>query len=665
MTKHISIVDIKDLVDLNKKQPIDSAPIPENEGGGRDMAMVRSMLEYARPRPQSNLTAVEIKPATRRTKISLVIMPKWAIFFAPYGLARITSVTRAAGYATSTHDFNVETYRRLEKILPSEESPYHGHGSSDFLWLDGMYERRVEPYIKSMLEEYLDRILADEPDVVGFTMYYTNDKPTRWMAQQIKERAPNIVLIAGGSQMQWTKHLEDPYPEMDYIVRGEGEEIILDLLEKIESGNRPGHKLLVADKSKRIDLDQLPFPDYSDMDLDSYAIPNAISSELSRGCVAKCVYCPETLFWKYRSRQAMPILEEVEHQYNTYGTNVFWFLDSLVNGNINELRAFALGVVERNLDIKWQGYARCDSRMDYEYLQDLVNGGCTRLDYGIESGSQRVLDAMKKNVQVETIEKNMRDGAKAGIRHFTQWMTCFANERANDIAHSMTLAWRIQTYNLDDMARGTMNVGINEIDEKRDQYGLDHRHLFGQWTSKDFDLTKIHRLIRFKTFNIFISQMPHYSPRDWGRPPGLDQTYSIKYDQPIRPQDLENYLDLSYEDFDYEIIKSPALDWTFSRTLVNEVWPLIRTLWRSRKKTGMEISLTFDPHWDMEHFGPRLAEGLTANYYFKIDDQGHWKSQCCFQFRPDAGNIFHPWSPNPGERTDFNIDLDWQGEGVW
>ena len=667
MARIIPIQSGQDLLNLNKVQPI--APEPEiPTGNQRDMNMVKSMLQYARPRPQANLVKVEVKPVTRRVRLGLVLMPKWAIFFAPYGIARLAALTRSAGYDTSVFDFNIETYHRFRDIItdPSQD-PYHGHGATDFMWLGDMYEERVFPLIEPLLNEYLERIVAKQPDVVGFSMYYTNVGPTLWMARELRRRLPNAVLIAGGSQMQWVRYYtDDPYPEFDFKIRGEGEQLLLNLLQDIENGTLPQDKILVADQHQRIDLDQLPFPDYSDLDLAQYYLPNAISSELSRGCVAKCAFCPETLFWKYRGRQAVPILDEVEHQYHTYGTNVFWFIDSLVNGNINELRAFALGVVERNLDIRWQGYARCDQRMDAEYLSDLARSGCVRLDYGIESGSQPVLDAMKKNIRVDIVERNMRDGARVGIKHFTQWMTCFANERPNDIAKSMTLAWRIQNFNLDDMARGTMNIGINDIESNKDKYDIDDRCLFGEWTTKDFDLTKVHRLIRFKTFNIFIEQMPIYSAKDHSKIWGLNDTYSIDYGQDLNEESALQALDLPYEDFDYQIIKHPSLDCVFSQTVVNEVWPCIRTLWRSRGRSQMHAVITFDPEWDRSHFGNALASDLAARYEFLIDSSGQWTGNCSFRFVTPPGNIFGPWwQAHPGERTNFDIDLCWQGQGHW
>ena len=67
------------------------------------------------------------------------------------------------------------------------------------------------------------------------------------------------------------------------------------------------------------------------------------------------------------------------------------------NGNLKELKEFAQGVIDRELDIKWQGYARCDGRMDYEYLKLLKDSGCHSLSFGAESASDKVLKDINNN----------------------------------------------------------------------------------------------------------------------------------------------------------------------------------------------------------------------------------------------------------------------------
>ena len=89
------------------------------------------------------------------------------------------------------------------------------------------------------------------------------------------------------------------------------------------------------------------------------------------------------------------MLAEIETLYYEKGTDIVWFIDSLVNGNLNELRAFCKGIIAKGMKIHWTGYARCDGRMDLAFYQDLADSGCHMLNYGIESGSQAVLDRRK------------------------------------------------------------------------------------------------------------------------------------------------------------------------------------------------------------------------------------------------------------------------------
>ena len=624
------------------------------------LATAKGMLKYAMPAAQKNLSTVKIEKITRRTHIALILMPKWAVFFAPYNIARLAAVTRAAGYQTSVFDWNVDTWHKLKKVLP--EDPYEGHGSRDYLWLDDMYKRRLQAHVEPILEEYLAKIIDLKPDAVGFSLYYTNIFPTLWLARKIREHLPDVKIIAGGSHIQWNP---EPFPEFDHVVKGEGEELLLQMLDDIENNIPLTEYQYNADKTKRINLDQLPFPDYSDLDVNAYMIPNAISSELSRGCVAKCTFCQETHYWKYRSRQAPFILEEVEHQYKTYGTNVFWFIDSLVNGNINELRAFALGVVERGLKIKWEGYARCDERMDLDYYKDLAASGCMALNYGIESGSQRVLDAMRKNVTIAEVEKNLRNGASVGIEAQTNWMLCYLNEEAVDFAKTMTLAWRIQSYRLTSMARGTMNIGPGRIDDDREFYNVHPKYFCMSWATKDLSNTKIHRLIRFKSFNIFVEQMPAYGQWDSDKSGRLKTQYQVNYNnQNVQSSNITDYLDMPYEDFDYEIIKDPSLDCTFMKTVVNEPWALIRSLWRSRGKQGMEFFVKFDPEWDLNEYGNRLADNFSATYNFKIDDAGNWNADVTVKFVCPE-NPHAPWWPEEGVRSNYSINLTWADSGLW
>ena len=183
------------------------------------------------------------------------------------------------------------------------------------------------------------------------------------MCQELKRRNPNLKIAVGGSNVQQAWFNRQPY--YDYVVSGEGEQNILKILDEVENGvTHSETQYLTQPEDERINLNGLPMPDYESIDFSQYLIPNGVNSEISRGCTAKCTFCEETHFWKYRQRQAVDLVTEVEWLYYNKGTDVIWFIDSLINGNPKELRAFALALKTKGLNVKFTGYARCDGRMD-------------------------------------------------------------------------------------------------------------------------------------------------------------------------------------------------------------------------------------------------------------------------------------------------------------
>ena len=102
----------------------------EEVGNSKDWAMVKSMESFARTAPQKNLTTVDIIPATRSTKLVMVLLPEWGTYFPPYNMARLVSVARSAGYSVSAFDLNIECYNEIRSKM--EFDPWDP--SREFLW---------------------------------------------------------------------------------------------------------------------------------------------------------------------------------------------------------------------------------------------------------------------------------------------------------------------------------------------------------------------------------------------------------------------------------------------------------------------------------------------------------------------------------------------------
>jgi len=637
---------------------VDSSAPVVSAADEKYQVMAETMRVMARTQPQKNLTPVHIDFATKKTSVVFVLMPPWGKFFPPYNIARLSAITRAAGYNTAVFDINIKSYLHFKNNKLVDYDPWEY--SREAMWANQQYDTDLRPHIEPLFQEYVEKIVSLNPDVIGFSLYYTNEQCATWMAMELKRRLPNTVILAGGPQAQ--KSYFHPIDEFDHIVQGEGEALLLEILDRVEHGQPIGDRYIKQPSGQRIDLDSLPFPDYSDYDLNDYVIPNGISAELSRGCVAKCTFCSETLFWKFRGRLSGNILDEIEHQYKTYNIDVVWFIDSLVNGNLKELRAFAQGVVDRDLKISWQGYSRCDDRMDLDYYRDLKASGCFSLCYGIESGNQRVLDAMKKNIKVAEIEQNLRDTAVVGIKSDLNWLIGFPNEDPSAFADTMTLMWRMRNFNLNWVSSGlTMmkdpetDVGINYH-----KYNILEESFLNTWLTSKLDNTCIHRKIRMKTFELFLLEI-NVEPvvqktfkKSFFRT-SLSNTYHVKYES-------DTLNEIEYEQFDYDIIK-PEIN-MLADSVVNEIWPVLRLLWRTRG--AYETVITFDPESDGQDYGHRLDCDYTATHKFKIDNNGNWTAD--FEYKLVLPE--NPWDPGPAPVSmlpwvDHSFEHRYFGTGCW
>lgn len=610
--------------------------------------MLGKLAELSKGQPQKNLSQVIINNVTRKKRVAMILAPFWSVHIAPYAIARLVALAKHAGFASCAYDLNVICHHAAKEFW----SPY-----LDWKWDQDVYWTDIHPVIEPILLEQIEKIVEFRPDVAGLSLYYTNENCASWVIKELRKRLPGIKILGGGSQAV-QNHVR--YTDLfDHIVSGEGEILFLQLLENIESGSEPMPKMLFHPKSQRIDLDSMPWPDYSDLPLDLYELGTAVGSEISRGCIAKCQFCSETTFWRYRGRLATNIVDEIEYQYRTFNVRAVWFIDSLVNGNLKELRAFALGVVAKGMhDLQWVGYCRCDARMDLEYFRDLKNSGCMYLSFGIESGSQKVLNLMKKNVKVEAVEQNLKDLTEVNIGALTNWFVGFPGEQPIDVAHTFTLIWRTRLTNV--INYGVQNCYVLDdtpLYHERDKFGICTTHFGGQWVTKDYQNTVLHRLVRLKCVNIILNHMRRGTDKHKLERPGVENHYDLKYEN----HDPKTFIPYDH-DFDYDILQldiNPV-----ANSLVNEIWPLFRILWLALG--SFEITVNFDHDVDKSEWGyTRMPtdESLTkmnASIYFNISPDGDFVSRHCYDVvAPSAEENYH------ANNLDYSFHLDREFTGKW
>ena len=608
----------------------------------RHQSMMDAIAPFAKPHVQKNLTPVYVDYKTRETKMVLVLCPEWSPYMPPFSLARLSGVAKTAGYETTVMDLNVKAYNAFrDDWWPNKKIPFRlWDPSASWHWLGDTYMKDIHPVLEPILSEAIEEIVKLEPDVVGFTVYYISEEPTKWMCQELKRRLPNVKIAVGGPNVHKSWFNIEPY--YDYVVVGEGEQNLLVLLDEIEEKKEVEYpRILSQPEQERININGLPMPDYESIDFSLYEVPNGVNSEISRGCTAKCTFCEETHFWKYRQRQAVDLITEVEWLYYNKGTDIIWFIDSLINGNVKELRAFALACKAKDLKVRWTGYARCDGRMDLEYLQDLADGGCIMFNFGCESGSQKVLDDMHKGVTVQEMEQNFIDCKKVGIWCATNWIVAFPTEDYQDYSDTMTFMWRMRNNNVNNMGLG-VGFGLGPetiVGQNPHAYNVSYHKYQNHWISQDFKMGGPHVMTRVKCIHMWLDMFKNCTdvPISYPIRTALaERHYDIKLNHPVMQKEM------SYENFDYDIIPPVDPNNPFANALVNEMWPFFRNLWRARG--GYTAEVRFHPDLDLKEFGNQYGPAqYWATYKFKITDEGVWEADFDIKFE----QVDNPYDDRP------------------
>jgi len=197
--------------------------------------------------------------------------------------------------------------------------------------------------------------------------------------------------------------------EIDYCIRGEGEESLIKLIHLIESGREKGIKLLKGAVIK--DLDKIPFPNYDKFELDKYpAFPNTLPLLTSRGCPSGCIYCSVGMIMgrKFRKRSPQNIVEEIEYLTARYKTSFFQFIDDNFTLDIKRAKEICRCIIKKDLDIKWSlpNGIRVD-RIDEELVALMKKAGCIKIAIGIESTNDKVLRNRKRGMSLEIVKKGI------------------------------------------------------------------------------------------------------------------------------------------------------------------------------------------------------------------------------------------------------------------
>jgi len=221
------------------------------------------------------------------------------------------------------------------------------------------------------------------------------------------------------------------HPEVDIIVRGEGEQTMLELAHLTSKSSLKGlHEVagITFRKNGKIirtpnrpfirNLDQLPFPAYKYLPLGKYQLLGKayIPIITSRGCPSQCTFClaSRMLGKRFRTRSPKNVVDELEWLRDTHGADVFAFYDDTFTFDRKRAREICGEMKNRNVDLPWDCRTRVD-RVSKELLAEMRDANCQLIHFGVESGSQKMLDAVKKGTSVKQNEMAIRWAKEVGI----------------------------------------------------------------------------------------------------------------------------------------------------------------------------------------------------------------------------------------------------------
>jgi radical SAM superfamily enzyme YgiQ (UPF0313 family) len=285
-------------------------------------------------------------------------------------------------------------------------------------------------------EFIIEEIKKKKPALVGLSFLSTTSYPyAKILARAIRAEDSKVKLAFGGVFASLNSVLvKQQCPEVDFVCRGDGEQLLLDLIERMDDPStvasltwaKDGKVMNNPNRPPERNLDQWPFPDRESLKLDFVEsmpldVPAVLSMErfttmqTSRGCPWSCVFCDIPIFneGKWRSRSPQHVVDEFKHL-REQGYGSVYFVDDHFLLQPRRIDAICKGINENGINIQWGCEGRVDSVAQHLFPA-MAKAHCRTLMFGLESGSQKILDRVKKEQTLEEITTAVTNAKKAGI----------------------------------------------------------------------------------------------------------------------------------------------------------------------------------------------------------------------------------------------------------
>jgi len=478
-------------------------------------------------------------------KISFILCPFWHTEAPPLGIGYLSAYLKSKKYITSCFDFNIDLYNKSKGKLKKGWNFYLPDLERNALFNHNFFKTNL--FVDNEIDRWVDMILATKSDVICFSIYFENKLISLELAQRIKKKDSCKKIIFGGPYCR-INNLETFYefpffPEViDAFVVGEGEETLFRLLEsymkyksfkacngvviprfyarEIVTSSGKGNFILNAirmtlfknslyyTRDPITDLDKIPFPLYNDFPIQQYTRKRAVYLLSSRGCVGSCVFCRDRHMWPgFSTRSPENIFLEMRLR-KKQGYTFIRFSDLIVNGNLENLETLCDLIIKNKLIITWDGALKSHPRLDMRFFSKLKRSGYCGGNFSIESGSQKILNKMKKGHIIKILEMNLRDMHSSGIKQSINIICGFPDETNDTIRQTFDFIQRNKKY-IFALPSLTPFYVLPESDIFRDyrKYGIKLGSNVENWESLDGKNTYEWRLKKCEQFYNYVTSL--------------------------------------------------------------------------------------------------------------------------------------------------------------
>ena len=346
-----------------------------------------------------------------------------------------------------------------------------------------------------------------KPDVVGATCIAPTYQSALKHLEAIKRKCPDVITMFGGSHAT-ALHREtvEKNPFVDYLVRQEGEITAHDLISTLWNGGdvskvkgmtyrKNGETMVTEPRPFIKDLDSLPYPALDLLPLHEYYFElHGFASKkdlvlpfmVGRGCYGKCGFCAAVQMWGGpRLRSVDSVIKELCYMRDTYHMTKLFSYDDLISANKRWLKEFCQKYIENGLShIGWSCDARADS-LDDETLRWLKKANCRFILFGLEFGTQRLLDMANKRLNLSKVKETIKLTRKHGIGALGSFIIGYPTETREEI---LTTARFARSLHLDCIY---MSLAMPYPGTDMYKYCQEHDLFLGEQTDEAFGAVRI------------------------------------------------------------------------------------------------------------------------------------------------------------------------------